>query len=524
MRSSVQHVFASAIIGLALAANCAPAISQQATPSAIPVESFFKLPQFEGARFSPDGKSIAMLLKGKNDRIALAVLEVGKLQPEIIANYEDKDVKSFHWVNNERLVYDLTDHQFKEVQRFFGPGLYGVNKDRTKRTRLVTHKFSGKYMVVSGSALPWYTFFLDVTHDNTSPDVFVAQAAEAGSDHYLLYRLNTITGNTEPVMAPGKVTKWLIDKSGTPRVVQTIDGPTLSILYNDPKTHAWRTLTSSEWSKHDTIDPVFFSPEGDLYVTARNGKDMRDLYRFDLEKNKLDPAPVIALKGYDFNGHFSFSAAQKKVLGLDYEMSTPASVWFDPAITEKQKKLDALLPYTVNHMAFPDSGSTQIALVHSTSDVDPGIWQLFDFDSGKFTRLGISQPDINPALMSPKEMVHFTTRDDMSIPAYLTLPKSGKGKNLPMVVLVHGGPYLRGGHWSWHPQVQFLASRGYAVLEPEFRGSPGYGQKLFAAGMKQWGLGMQDDIADATKWAISKGYADPQRICIAGASYGGYRR
>jgi dipeptidyl aminopeptidase/acylaminoacyl peptidase len=91
-----------------------------------------------------------------------------------------------------------------------------------------------------------------------------------------------------------------------------------------------------------------------------------------------------------------------------------------------------------------------------------------------------------------------------------------------MVVMVHGGPYVRGGHWEWNRETQFLASRGYAVLEPDFRGSTGYGTKLFRAGWKQWGLAMQDDVTDATKWAIAQGYADPQRICIAGASYGGY--
>ena len=118
-------------------------------------------------------------------------------------------------------------------------------------------------------------------------------------------------------------------------------------------------------------------------------------------------------------------------------------------------------------------------------------------------------------------MIHYKARDGLDIPAYLTLPL-GKGKNLPMVVLVHGGPYLRGASWNWDAEVAFLASRGYVVLRPEFRGSTGFGFKHFNAGWKQWGLAMQDDIADGTRWAIAQGIADPARICIAGASYGGY--
>jgi dipeptidyl aminopeptidase/acylaminoacyl peptidase len=123
--------------------------------------------------------------------------------------------------------------------------------------------------------------------------------------------------------------------------------------------------------------------------------------------------------------------------------------------------------------------------------------------------------------MAHKKMVRYKARDGLEIPAWLTVPQ-GAGKNLPLVVLVHGGPYLRGGDWSWDAESQFLASRGYAVLQPEFRGSTGFGLRHFNAGIKQWGLKMQDDIADGARWAVAQGYADSKRICIAGASYGGY--
>ena len=137
-------------------------------------------------------------------------------------------------------------------------------------------------------------------------------------------------------------------------------------------------------------------------------------------------------------------------------------------------------------------------------------------------RVGHSYPKIDPRRMATQKDVRYKARDGLSIPAMLTLPQGGAHKNLPLVVLVHGGPYVRGTQWGWNPETQFLASRGYAVLEPEFRGSTGYGRKHFRAGWKQWGLAMQDDIADGAKWAIAEGYADPKRICIAGASYGGY--
>ena len=130
-----------------------------------------------------------------------------------------------------------------------------------------------------------------------------------------------------------------------------------------------------------------------------------------------------------------------------------------------------------------------------------------------------NHPVLSGAKLSPS--ARYQARDGMAIPALLTLPAGGARK-APLVVLVHGGPYVHGNHWGWNPETQFLASRGYAVLEPDFRGSTGYGDTHFRAGWKQWGLAMQDDIADGARWAIAQGHADPKRICIAGASYGGY--
>jgi dipeptidyl aminopeptidase/acylaminoacyl peptidase len=123
--------------------------------------------------------------------------------------------------------------------------------------------------------------------------------------------------------------------------------------------------------------------------------------------------------------------------------------------------------------------------------------------------------------MAEREFARFEARDGLEIPVHVTRPPISSGP-APMIVLVHGGPWARAAGWSWDAESQFLASRGYVVVEPEFRGSHGYGSKLFRAGWKQWGLAMQDDVADAARWAIAKGYADPKRVCIAGASYGGY--
>jgi dipeptidyl aminopeptidase/acylaminoacyl peptidase len=157
----------------------------------------------------------------------------------------------------------------------------------------------------------------------------------------------------------------------------------------------------------------------------------------------------------------------------------------------------------------------------ATSDIQAPVYFLFDRETGKLALLGASRPWLSSTGMAGSQDFHrVRVRDGMEIPVYVTKPK-GKGP-WPTVVMVHGGPFVRGVQWGFNPANQFLASRGYLVVEPEFRGSTGYGMKLFKAGWKQWGLAMQDDITDATKWAISQGLADPKRIAIAGASYGGY--
>jgi dipeptidyl aminopeptidase/acylaminoacyl peptidase len=175
----------------------------------------------------------------------------------------------------------------------------------------------------------------------------------------------------------------------------------------------------------------------------------------------------------------------------------------------------------VNIITPPTLPETPWMLVSSYSDRQPRYYSLYNSKTHELKGIGINHPAIKAAEMGRQDLVKFKARDGLMIPAWLTLPAKG-GKNLPMVVLVHGGPYMRGTEWQWEPDSQFLASRGYAVLQPEFRGTTGYGVHHFTAGLKQWGLTMQDDIADSVKWAVSQGYADPNRVCIMGGSYGGY--
>ncbi|GGC68687.1 peptidase [Undibacterium terreum] len=500
------------------------AVAQAADAAQIPVANFFRPARITSAQLSPNGKSLAMLNADADGKLVLTVTEVDKLQPRVIAKMPDMDVVQFHWVNNNRLVYGLGDRD--GGVSYFGTGLYAVGKDGGKPLMLVSRETHAPTQLNKAvTALPWDTFYLDSIHAQESDDIYVIQGTDKFNNQFTQYdllRLNTVTGNTTLVPRPGKVVRWLIDKTGEPRVAETREGDLITIQYKDPKNNQWRKLMDYRWTAEDGMTPVFLSPEGDLYVVAYNGGNTKALYQYDLGKNELLKESVITLKGYDFNGSLIYNTQQQKVLGISYEMSRPATLWFDEDLQKLQKKIDTALPDTINQLHVPEQAIGNVVVVNSFSDVQPAFWQLYNRETGKFVRLGSSRPDIDSRLMSFKDAVRYKARDGLDIPGYLTLPAGSSGKNLPLVMLVHGGPNVRGTHWGWNPEVQFLASRGYAVLEPEFRGSTGYGRKHFEAGWRQWGLAMQDDIADGAKWAVAQGYADPKRICIAGASYGGY--
>jgi len=195
-------------------------------------------------------------------------------------------------------------------------------------------------------------------------------------------------------------------------------------------------------------------------------------------------------------------------------------VWFDTRMQQVQARIDKKLPGLVNLIDPAACGCTPWMVVTSFSDRQPEVYWVYNSETDKLDLIGQSQPNIEAKRMADRDFLRIPTRDGREMPLHITRP-AGKGP-WPMVVLVHGGPFVRGGDWRWDPDSQFLASRGYLVVEPEFRGSTGYGQAHFRAGWQQWGLAMQDDIADAARWAIGKGEADAQRVCIAGASYGGY--
>lgn len=506
---------------LALACWCGHAAG--AAPSTLPVEQFFQNPAFYGAALSPNGRSLAINVASKGGHSRLAVVDLQTMKPTVVASFDDAGVGQFRWVNDHRLVFDIATEREAQGDVKMNRGLFAVNADGVDFRQLAeTLGTNWKNPVDAGRVLPWNTFLLNSVGLQASDDVFVVVPEEISAkkyDYVQLKRLNTKTGKAVEVESPLHSFGWIFDKDGALRLVVTKKDDMVAIRYRDAD-GAWRKLSEYRALAEQRLEPRFIGPDGVLYVESTGGSDKVAVYTYDPVANKLSAEPVVASKDYDL--HPTFIANDKKLLGLRYLADAEVTQWLDPDMKAVQGAVDAMLPKTSNRLSVAPRSDSAFILVEAFADVQPTLYYLYNNETKKLMRVGAEQPEINPAQMSPMDMVRYKARDGLEIPAYLTLPRGAGKKNLPTVVLVHGGPWVRGGSWHWDPQVQFLASRGYAVLQPEFRGSTGFGTRHFRAGWKQWGLAMQSDIADGARWAIAQGIADPKRICIAGASYGGY--
>jgi dipeptidyl aminopeptidase/acylaminoacyl peptidase len=494
------------------------------TPARPAIGTFFQNAAFSGAEMSPNGRLVAFRVATKGSRATLGVLDLATMQAKPVAAVGEADIGEFRWVNDERLVFNVTDLRIAAADVETMPGLFAVDRDGSGFRQLVqTH---GRHFLDDGNAtrmLSWNTFLIDGIGKQDSNEVFVELYEGYGKNVDTikrLQRLNTKTGTVQTIDTPDYSSYWLIDQGGVPRIAVTAIGKRRAMHYNDPATGKWRKLTEFNALDDATFTPEWVGPDGTLYVSAYMGKDKAAIYRYDLVNNKILPEPVLASNDFDVDA--SFLHNKDKLLGLRYQADGELTHWFDPATAAIQKAIDAALPNTSNRISFGQRSETPYVLVDAYSDVQPHLYLIYNSATGKLTKLGAQHADIDPAAMGIKDMVRYKARDGLDIPAYITVPAGSTKKNMPMVVLVHGGPYVRGGYWEWDNEVQFLASRGYVVLEPEFRGSTGFGSRHFRAGWKQWGLAMQNDIADGARWAIDQGIADPKRICIAGASYGGY--
>lgn len=505
---------------LLLALLTASGIARAAPPSA---QQLFQPAQLSGAELSPSGRHVALRVGGPEGRNRLAVLDLATMKSTVVASFRDADIDMFHWVNDDRLVFDQTVTLTGPGLADAGAGLFSVHRDGTGFRDLVRANPQGflKEKELGRELLPWQTHWYAAHPARQGPEVLVAQPEEFGLKaygHVRLLSLNTASGSHREVDVPKHSQDWLFDARGEPRVATVVQENRIRHLWRD-EAGAWSVLEEGERYGERPWEPDHLSSDGRLFVRARAGRDTVGLYTYDLQRRALNEPPVLAPAGFDI--HPEYITTDRGLIGVRHTIDASVTEWFDPGMKAVQARVDAVLKSTVNEITPPSRPAAPWVLVEAYSDVQPGTWYLFNTELGKFVKLGSALPGLDAQALGSTDFVRYKARDGLEIPAWLTLPPGPKQPRA-LVVLVHGGPWVRGRAWGFDREVQFLASRGYAVLEPEFRGSTGYGERLFKAGWKQWGQAMQDDLADGVRWAVAQGHADPKRVCIGGASYGGY--
>ncbi len=497
----------------------------------LPVEKFTANAQFSRARLSPDGKSLAFIRDVKGvPWLAIMDLETRKLaviDPGAQAIGPTRQIGWFRWISDKRIAFlgtiwdgafytgvSAVDRDGKRWKAFTGP-----DADPTSPQPLAASEII-------------YAF-----DDEAGHVLMLNRSSEKGNDRLFqdVIKVSSYSGAvTTVVQNPGNVLGWSADRNGVIRLGVTAEGEGFGLIYRENENAPWRPLPKLD-DKFGRMTPLGFDLDNRrLLVAVTNEHQRRAVYYYDPVEGKLgeliashathdivperyvpyvDGVALAGLVGSELTG---------TVVGLRYMTEGPTTQWLDPAFAEIQQAVDQALPETVNLITSRSRDEKRL-LVFSFSDREPGKYYLLDLTKSApvFSALGSLQPDLPAAQMAPMFPVKYKARDGEVIHAYLTLPVGEQKKNLPLVVLPHGGPFVRD-LWGFDPWAQFFANRGYAVLQMNYRGSPGYGTEFLAKGKREIGRGMQTDIDDGTRWAITQGIANPARIAIVGGSFGGY--
>ena len=530
-----KSTLAAALLAvLAWPAGGSAASTPAAPPSTVPAAEFFSFPTMNGASISPDGRAVAILVRNNAGRRQLAVLDTADLKKfKIVASFTEFDIAGARWADSNTLVFSMGDETESAFEQR-GSGLYAIGADGEGMRTLIRFRGENDQVgtMIKSHALDANMYTFGQTLHDGSGDIIINHWSKTtvlnnyGSEWTgtAPMRMNTHTGVLSEIGGkwPDHVGHWQFDAQGQVRAaMQHKDGQTTLLVRDDAgEWHARAQFPSYHRTADDAVvDGI--GADGQAYASKFHGPEGAEaLYRFDLATGKADAEPIVSVKGFDIGSTLVEDFKAHKVLGVHYEADAAGTVWFDSDMKALQAKVDARLPGLVNRIDPADCGCAQRVLVTSHSDRQPTLFFLYDRSNDTLIPFGSARSKIDARQMADTDFVRIKARDGHDLPVYITKPH-GKGP-WPTIVLVHGGPSARGWHWRWDAESQFLASRGYLVVKPEFRGSEGYGAALESAGHKQWGLKMQDDIADATVWAAQQGLEDPKRTCIMGSSYGGY--
>ena len=497
---TIKGWFGLSLLGM-LIMGCGPGEPPRQAIRLIPLQDFFRNPESTAYKISPSGEYLSFLGPWER-RLNIYVQKLGQDRAVRITAATHRDITTYLWAKDQRLVY-LMDRNGDENFR-----AYAVNLDGSDCQDLTP--FEGVKVEI-----------IDELEDN--PKEILISMNRRNPKFFEAYRLNVFTGELNLVGEnPGNISAWLPDNAGQLRVAVATDGLDNTLLYRPTEADPFRAVVTTNFK--DTLEPLCFTFDNRyLYVSSNLGRDKQAIYRYDLEHGKLLDLlyehPEVDVES------LLRSKARKVVTGVAFFTDKRHYHFFDPDRRELQELLEQQLPgYEVlagDEGPNLKSRDESRLIVRTYRDKSQGAYYLYNRATGELQKLAEVNPWLKETELADMQPIHYQSRDGLTIHGYLTLPPGLVPKKLPVVVHPHGGPWVRD-RWGFNPEVQFLANRGLAVLQMNFRGSSGYGKGFWQAGFKQWGRKMQDDITDGVHWLVRQGIADSKRVGLAGGSYGGY--
>ncbi len=472
-----------------------PATTTSSRTKLIPLRDFFRNPERSGFQVSPDGNSISFMQPYQN-RMNVFVRPRAGGEAVRVTSETERDVAGYFWKGSNRIVY-LKD--FKGDENFHlvavdadGKNLVDLTPFEKVRAGIVDDLYDNDAEMI-------------VSLNTRNPEVFDVYRVDLNTKELTLIAEN-----------PGNVTGWVTDHTGCIRLALVTDGVNSSILHRPDENTAFKTVITTNFKEQ--IQPLFFDFDNKLLFASSNiNRDKAAIVRVDPATAK-EESVIFQHPEVDVSG-LAWSRKRKVYTEVQFVTWKRERKFFDAEMEGIQNDLERQLPgYEVDLQS--GNKDENIFVVAAWSDRTMGTRYLYDVASKKLTKLAEIAPWLPEGDLAEMKPITYKARDGLTIHGYLTLPRGG-GKNLPLIVNPHGGPWARDS-WGYDAEVQFLANRGYAVLQVNFRGSTGYGRAFWEASFKQWGKKMQDDVTDGVKYAIAQGIADPKRICIYGGSYGGY--
>ena len=490
----------------------------------IPVEDFFRPGRIYSPSLNKSGTRVAAITSGEDDKTMLLILDVATWKPEILYAQNNKEVYSYKWLTDDRIMFNVS-----KDKRFADSMLVAQLGKKTKMYYLF------RYGLTQIVGVP--------KADPLKPIVRIKGGTDGRDDlgaAVINAKLNVDTGRGAQTE---KMSEWafaqFINKQHIVRLLPEVDRDwgqvtafqadregelayAYTIRDGIPKMHV---LQDNKWSPspidldayhvHRVADTV-----GNILVTeALTSGAPAKVYELNVATGKVGEM-IFQDEAYSFAGELYRDRRTDRIVGAIYDRAGPVSVWFDETYQRLQTALNAFFPQKVVRI-YDSDDQARLFIVRVYSDQSPPAYHLVDLKQNKVTLIADSHPWLDPNRMQRTNIIQFTTAEADKLDAYVTLPAGASKENPPpLIVLPHGGPWARD-RWGFNAEVQFLASRGYAVLQPNYRGSTGSGWKFSKA--DQWDfVKMHDDVTRATKALIRSGYVDPDRVAIMGSSFGGY--